>query len=329
MKIASSHLEFSTQYLATQERQTKESLEIVNANGGTVSRQGDASGSPVQISEAARQNLQMEQSRGAGDVNRQTNNDPKLNLLRMAIEMLTGKKIELSDVEIRDPKNAPPSGGTIYQRDSSYTETEMSDFSAQGSVRTADGREINFQLSMSMFRAYHSEEHVEVRTGAALKDPLVLNFQGNAAELSDMTFRFDLKADGGEENMRTLKPGSGFLVFDRNSDGKVNDGRELFGATTGDGFGELALLDDDGNGWIDENDSAWKSLYIWTKDAHGQDSMLSLKEANVGAIALTYANTPFSLKDANNDLLGQIRSTGVFLKENGGVGTVQKIDIAV
>ena len=57
--------------------------------------------------------------------------------------------------------------------------------------------------------------------------------------------------------------------------------------------------------------------------------MLSLKEANVGAIALTYANTPFSLKDANNDLLGQIRSTGVFLKENGGVGTVQKIDIAV
>ncbi|MDR3087626.1 MAG: VCBS repeat-containing protein [Azoarcus sp.] len=330
MKIVSSHLEFSTQYLATQEKQTKESLEILNATGGTVSRQGDArdaAGSPVQISEAARQSLQMEQSRSASEVNRQTNNDPKLNLLRMAIEMLTGEKIELSDVEIRDPKDA--GGGTIYRRDSSYTETEMSDFSAQGSVRTADGREINFQLSMSMFRAYHSEEHVEVRTGVALKDPLVLNFQGNAAELSDMTFRFDLDTDGHEDNMRALKPGSGFLVFDRNGDGRVNDGRELFGATTGDGFGELALLDDDGNGWIDENDSAWKSLYVWTKGANGQDSLRSLKEANVGAIALTYANTPFSLKDANNDLLGQIRSTGVFLKENGGVGTVQKIDIAV
>ena len=325
MKVISSQLEFSTQYLATQEKQTKESLEILNANGGTVSRQGDA---PAQISEAARQSLQMEQSRSAGDVNRQTNNDPKLNLLRMAIEMLTGKKIELSDVEVRDPKEAT-GGGTIYQRDTSYTETEMSDFSAQGSVRTADGREINFQLSMSMFRAYHSEEHVEVRTGVALKDPLVLNFQGNAAELSDMTFRFDLDTDGHEDNMRALKPGSGFLVFDRNNDGRVNDGRELFGAATGDGFGELALLDDDGNGWIDENDSAWNSLYVWTKGANGQDSLRSLKEANVGAIALTYANTPFSLKDANNDLLGQIRSTGVFLKENGGVGTVQKIDIAV
>ena len=328
MKIVNSHLEFSTQYLATQEKQTTESLEILNVNAGTVSKQGGPPGAPVQIYEAARQSLQMEQSRSASDVNRQTNNDPKLNLLRMAIEMLTGKKIELSDVEIRDPKESS-GGGSIYQRDTAYTETEMSDFSAQGSVRTADGREINFQLSMSMYRAYHSEEHFEVRTGVALKDPLVLNFQGNAAELSDITFRFDLDTDGHEDNMRALKPGSGFLVFDRNNDGQVNDGRELFGATSGDGFRELALLDDDHNGWIDENDSAWNALYVWTKGANGQDNLLSLKEANVGAIALTHANTPFSLKDANNNLLGQIRSTGVFLKENGGVGTVQKIDIAV
>jgi hypothetical protein len=247
----------------------------------------------------------------------------------MAVEMLTGRKVNISDVELRDPGNASEEGHSVHERYRSYTETEMTTFSAQGMVRTADGREISFQLDLTMFRAFHTEEYTSSVLGAKPTDPLVINFAGTAAELSDMTFKFDFFSNGEEVNMRALAPGSGFLVFDRNGDGKVNDGSELFGVKSGNGFADLAALDEDGNGWIDENDSAFSSLYIWTKSANGSDVLTSLKDAGVGALALTYANTPFSLKDANNTLLGQITDTSVFLMEKGGVGTVQKVDVVV
>ena len=65
---------------------------------------------------------------------------------------------------------------------------------------------------------------------------------------------------------------------------------------------------------------------MWSKDVSGTDALLSLKRADVGAIALARAETPFSLKDENNDLLGQIRSSGVYLKDSGGIGSIQQID---
>jgi hypothetical protein len=357
MKITNSQLDFSTSHLATKKSQVQESLTFTNPASGNpkpapavtglpAPDKGGAGAAPVQISEAGRKSLQAEGAHRAGGSNRLTGDDPKLLLLRMTIEMLTGRKVNTCEAELSDPRSAGGGvgggngGGVVstgtgeggvgmnYERVTSYTEMEMSNFSAQGMVRTADGREINFQLDLSMFRFFHTEERVSFSTGA-LKDPLVLNFSGTAAELSNMTFRFNLFGDGSNVDMRSLMPGSGFLVFDRNGDGKANDGNELFGVKTGNGFNELAALDEDGNGWIDEGDSAFGSLYVWTRDANGKDTMTSLKDAGVGALALTYANTPFSLKDANNKLLGQITDTSVFLMEKGGVGTVQKVDVVV
>ena len=51
-------------------------------------------------------------------------------------------------------------------------------------------------------------------------------------------------------------------------------------------FSELAEYDSDGNGWIDENDEVYDQLKVWVKDENGKDKLLSLKEANVGAICL-------------------------------------------
>ena len=91
-------------------------------------------------------------------------------------------------------------------------------------------------------------------------------------ELSDQTFYFDLDADGEEEEISMLK-GSGYLALDKNEDGIINDGSELFGTGNGDGFADLARYDEDGNGWIDENDSIWSKLKIWCKDENGNDVM--------------------------------------------------------
>ena len=127
-----------------------------------------------------------------------------------------------------------------------------------------------------------------------------------------------------------LGNGRGFLAFDKNGDGIINDGSELFGALTGDGFSELALYDEDGNGWIDEADSIFSKLRVWTKDENGKDILLSLKEADLGAIYLNRVSTEFSVNNTEtNEQNAQVRSTGVYLKESGGAGSIQQIDFAV
>ena len=160
-----------------------------------------------------------------------------------------------------------------------------------------------------------------------LCDPLVINLNDNVAGLSDQTFFFDIDADGVKDEISELSKGSGYLALDKNGDGIINDGSELFGTKSGNGFKELSAYDDDGDGWIDEDDEVWSKLKIWTKDEAGKDILLTLKEAGVGAINLQSAKTNFSLNDDKNNTRGVIRNTGIFLYENGNVGTVQHLDV--
>lgn len=157
----------------------------------------------------------------------------------------------------------------------------------------------------------------------------LINLDDSPAGLSDQKFYFDLDADGKEDQISNLKKGSAFLAYDKNGDGVINDGTELFGTKSGDGFADLAAYDEDGNGWIDEGDDIYSKLRLWTKDEDGNDRLMSLKEADVGAIYLGSASTDFHLNDTDNKTNGMIRQTGIFLKESGGVGTVQHVDLAV
>ena len=137
-----------------------------------------------------------------------------------------------------------------------------------------------------------------------------------------------LDADGKEESISFAGKGSGFLALDKNNDGKINDGSELFGTRSGDGFKDLAAYDNDGNGWIDENDDIWNKLKIMTYDENGKEQLYTLAQAGVGAICLSKVGTEFSQKDENQATSSVIRSTGVFLYENGMAGTVQHLDVA-
>jgi hypothetical protein len=209
-----------------------------------------------------------------------------------------------------------------------HAEIEATAFHSEGVIHTADGKQIHFNVELTMSRLFMEENSLHIRMGDALKDPLVINFGGNAAQLSRTKFLFDLDSDGMEEPVSFLQPGSGFLALDRNGDGVVNNGSELFGPSTGEGFSELARHDDDGNGWIDENDPIYHKLRVWTRDPAGNDTLLALGQVGVGAICLDSADTPFALKDETNDLLGQVRATGIYANDDGTVGTIQQIDIA-
>lgn len=211
-----------------------------------------------------------------------------------------------------------------------HVESESTSFSTQGTVRCADGREISFNLELSMSRSF--EEYMETNEAVQfmkMTDPLVINLDGSIPALSDQKFEFDLDQDGVKETISQMSGGSGFLALDLNGDGVINDGSELFGTKSGDGFRDLAAYDEDGNGWIDENDAIFDKLLVWTKDEEGKDELYTLKESGVGAICLQKAQTDFSLNSLkDNHTNGQIRSTGIFLYENGNVGTMQQLDLA-
>lgn len=211
-----------------------------------------------------------------------------------------------------------------------YAESESTSFKTQGTVMTADGREISFGIDMAMSRSFQEAYDVElIQQNISFCDPLVINLDSNIAEVSDQKFLFDVDHDGIVDEISQLSSKSGYLALDKNGDGIINDGSELFGTSSGDGFKDLAQYDTDGDGWIDEDDEVWSKLLIWSKDEEGNDKLYHLSEKGVGAIGLKNTSTEFSLNSSEtNQVNARIRNTGIFLYENGSVGTVQHLDLA-
>ncbi len=356
MIVTSSSLQLESSHSQQTRQETSESLRFWTGNrrpdfeGRTNTSKAPAAlenaAGKVMISDAAR----VAQASDTSCVDNSLDaaeNDPALNLIRLLLSKLTGRDIRLfnaDDLHSNASSPSPPPGtpaspsaepagfGLEYDYHASYTEIEQTSFAASGTVKTADGREISFNLSLQMARSYHTQTDISLRLGDArqTRDPLVINFSGTAAQLTDHRFAFDLNADGSaDEQVNFVTGGSGFLAFDRNGDGVINDGSELFGTKTGDGFAELAELDTDKNGWIDENDAAYDELSVWTRDSEGNDTLRSLQQTDVGAISLARVATPFGIKDAGNALMGQVRTSGVYLMESGGVGNIQQVDLTV
>lgn len=244
------------------------------------------------------------------------------------------RNVELKDLGTESSPTSEPKNNLMnigITTEYYYEESESTSFSAEGIVRCKDGSEISFNMNLSMSRSfsmYYSEEinHLE----QALTDPLVINFDQNLTELSDQTFMFDIDSDGVEDEISKLVAGSGFLSLDLNDNGIIDDGSELFGTKSGNGFADLSVYDTDHDGFIDEDDEIFEKLKIMTIDESGQQHLYSLKEKNVGAIYLGYAPTEFSINSLeDNSNYGVVRNSGVFLAENGGGGSIQQIDLAV
>lgn len=276
--------------------------------------------------------------------------DTKIKLLEQMIYALTGKRFKFSMVNLAEKQNGNNSGraqqmmnavalasnGDTRRTQSYYlesehfiSESETMDYSAQGNIRTADGRSITVDVNLHMSRSYIAYNRTSEEIMKNCVDPLIINYGGDAASLTGETFDFDLDLDGSADKIHFAGAGSGFLALDKNGDGIINDGSELFGPNTGSGFGELRMYDSDGNGWIDENDEIFDKLKVWSKDKDGNDQLFSLKEVDVGAIYLGDTATQFSMNDRSNNSMGMVRSTSFFLKESGGAGTINHIDLAL
>lgn len=265
--------------------------------------------------------------------------DPRLLTLARMIEALTGQPVRLrawtadSDAAGTIPRQAPAPAsagvGLVYERQETRIQTEELQVQAHGVVQTADGQTLQISLNLTMRHTQVDARFERQAFGAAvaMKDPLVIHFDGPVGALSDLRFAFDLDADGQTDALPFVGAGSGFVALDRNGNGQIDDGRELFGAQSGDGFADLAALDDDANGWIDAADVVFDRLQVWRLGAGGQPQLQGLAEAGVGALHLGRVAGDFTLHDAQQATAGRVRSTGLYLSTQGQAGVLQQVDL--
>ncbi|WP_165356314.1 tandem-95 repeat protein [Sphingosinicella sp. BN140058] len=137
------------------------------------------------------------------------------------------------------------------------------------------------------------------------RDPLIIDLNGDrelVEELYDSRAYFDLDNDGFAEHVAWALPEDGLLALDRNGDGRISSGAELFGTgrTTShgnrpeqdgtDGFTELSKLDTNRDKVIDSSDAQYGELRIW-QDADGDavtdaGELKSLAELGIVSISL-------------------------------------------
>jgi len=365
MIISNARIGMAAQHEYRETHEVSESLAFWSGNTPSVPAANPAepneepSQSPVMVDiSAAGSLLAMHRQQQTLDLDTSMDQRSRLNLmiLQAVFEAITGRPFDLkapddkqadTQQQIEQPRElqvdtAPPqiqqrlrstAGALVYQRHERHAEHETLRFNAEGVIKTQDGQEIRFSVSLGMSRAFiqeSTESLALLQFGVVNKvDPLVINFDGKGAELSQTRFAFDLDSDGASEQIASLRSGSGFLALDHNEDGVINNGSELFGPSTGRGFIELTAYDEDGNQFIDEGDNIYHKLRIWMTNDDGSGQLVALGDKQIGAIYLGHLTTPFQLKDSNNTSLGEIVNSGIYLSEVGSLGIIQELNLTV
>ncbi len=334
MIINNAQVQLNSQHQSVSTRQESFEFQFRKANDSSLNQ------SDVQLSNQSIKSEQAHQTQKIESLRK--NLELEISLLKRLIERLTGRKLSFyiadnnqqspADIKIdaQLPANNLPDFGMSFDYSSSVHESEKLSFSATANIHTSDGRQIEVDLNIHYARELEINENFSLRAGKALKDPLVLNFSGTSLQLAADTYEFDLNIDGNIDKIPLFQSDSAFLALDKNHDGIINDGSELFGASSGDGFAELSQYDSDGNQWIDENDPVFAQLQLFRMDSNGQQQLISLNDKGVGALYLNRISTAFQLRDHQSDQLsGAIKSSSIYLQESGEAGSLQQIDLAI
>ena len=160
-----------------------------------------------------------------------------------------------------------------------------------------------------------------------LFSPLALDLDGDGVE-ADGQALFDHAGDGMAEASNWVSEDDGLLAWDRDGNGLIDSGRELFGDSTplpaggqaSHGFAALASLDSNGDGVVDAKDAKWSELRVlrWT-DANkngwmdkGEQRLEKLAQHGISSLSLAY--TASTKKDAAGN---EHRQAGSYTKTDG------------
>lgn len=275
---------------------------------------------------------QEEVAGGGNETNSVDQQQAKAQALSSMVQHISGTSVTVHQVETanRTPSiNTSPFsvGLASLTRSIIHVEQESICFQAAGTVQTDCGQTISFNMGVQMQRQQVTIQSASLSRLVHGIDPIVLNFDENISLFDENYFSFDLDGDGLCEELSGLGNGCGFLALDRDGDGAISDGFELFGPTTDNGFSELAKLDTDGNSWIDENDPIFDDLLVWMGAGGKDEQLVGLREAGVGAISVAHAGTQFTLENNDGNVQGVVRATGLFLMENGEPKALQELDL--
>jgi hypothetical protein len=193
--------------------------------------------------------------------------------------------------------------------------------SFSGQLTLDSGESIQFALDFSMEVSWARYSYSEQR----LQDPLLLSLAGTPVQLTDSSTEFDLLGNGHMVKLPQLGAQQYYLAYDRDQNKQINNGTELFGPTTGNGFAELAEFDDNGNGFIDPSDDIWQYLYLWQPE----QNLLSMQQAQLGAISIESVVTRMPLYNSQHQLTAQLQRSGLAFQQDGTPALVQQIDLVV
>ena len=146
-----------------------------------------------------------------------------------------------------------------------------------------------------------------------------LNKDGTATSKLNGAVNFDIDSNGFKEATGWISKDDAFLAYDRNGNGKIDNGNELFGdktvsvgaygytgETAKNGFEALKEFDFNNDNIIDEKDKDFDKLLLWqdlnTNGLTEEGELKSLKEHNVKSIDLRYKETQI---DNNGNLIKQ------------------------
>lgn len=164
-------------------------------------------------------------------------------------------------------------------------------FPASGGTQfTAVGIQLEFKFEFSAT--------VSVQQGMVQEaDPIVLDLNGNGIQLTSYRdgARFDIQGSGRAVNTAFVTGGDAFLAIDRNGNGVIDSGRELFGDQNGaaNGFEELRKLDTNGDGRINALDRDFDKLLLWRDNGNGitePGELMTLRDMGIAEISLGYRN---------------------------------------
>jgi hypothetical protein len=163
-------------------------------------------------------------------------------------------------------------------------------------------------------------------------DPLTLDLNGdglNTVPLKTPPLLFDLNATGIKTSTGWIAPDDGLLAFDRNGNGVIDSGAELFGnatpayasnGKTADGFAALAQEDSNHDGVVNAQDANFASLRVWqdlNQDGISQTNELTtLDQQGIASFNVNRTRHSQTLPNGN-----QIADLGSYTRTDGSTGS--------
>ncbi len=187
-----------------------------------------------------------------------------------------------------------------------------------------------YQLDLRFKQTTSTEERIGIsleELGIKKVDPLVLDLGGEGIELTEAGKGaiFDVTADGKLDSTAWVKGNTALLTYDRNGNGVVDNGSELFGDQNGaaHGFAELAKYDSNKDRIINILDPVFKALKLY-RDLNGDGKMSKNEFSTLSQSGIKALNLDFS-RD-NTDIKGNsLILNGSFEREDGSKGQLADV----